>query len=348
VQPPSAGLLWTPGYWGWRDGVYAWNAGYWGPHLGFYGGIDYGFGYTGAGYAGGRWNNGVFVYNDTVNNFGGVRITNVYSETVVVRTDVRVSFNGGDAGVKARPTPQEEAVAHEAHTPPTPEQKHQHEVASTTKALLAKENHGRPTIAATSKPGEFTGKGVVAAREAPHGTTPTGQPTTTAKTPANPTAANPSGTVPNEGKKPEKGPSEAKRSEPNPDETKKPTTPANETTKSGSKPSETTKTETNPSGPKVHDKKATEVEHGTPNGATTNPSGPKAHDKKATEVEHGPPNGTTTPKITTTATKPSGTTASTPPPPPAPQRTAGPTANSATTAHTAKPVTDPKEKKPPQ
>jgi hypothetical protein len=31
------GLLWTPGYWGWRDGVYAWNAGYWGPHVGFYG-----------------------------------------------------------------------------------------------------------------------------------------------------------------------------------------------------------------------------------------------------------------------------------------------------------------------
>src|SRR5215831_9966527 len=83
VLPPQVGLLWTPGYWGWREGLYVWNAGYWGPHIGFYGGINYGFGYTGAGYAGGRWNGGVFVYNSTVNNFGGVHIANVYRETVV-------------------------------------------------------------------------------------------------------------------------------------------------------------------------------------------------------------------------------------------------------------------------
>src|ERR1700704_5745166 len=44
VEPPAVGLLWTPGYWAWRDGVYAWNAGYWGPHIGFYGGVSYGFG----------------------------------------------------------------------------------------------------------------------------------------------------------------------------------------------------------------------------------------------------------------------------------------------------------------
>jgi hypothetical protein len=30
VEPPSARLLWTPGYWGWHDGIYSWNAGYWG------------------------------------------------------------------------------------------------------------------------------------------------------------------------------------------------------------------------------------------------------------------------------------------------------------------------------
>jgi len=38
------GMLWTPGYWGWGGGLYAWHAGYWGPHVGFYGGINYGFG----------------------------------------------------------------------------------------------------------------------------------------------------------------------------------------------------------------------------------------------------------------------------------------------------------------
>ena len=80
VLPPTVGLLWTPGYWGWRDGIYVWNAGYWGPHVGFYGGVNYGFGYGGVGYEGGRWDNGVFIYNRTVNNFGNVTITHVYEK----------------------------------------------------------------------------------------------------------------------------------------------------------------------------------------------------------------------------------------------------------------------------
>src|ERR1700675_4730909 len=109
VEPPSVGLLWTPGYWGWREGVYGWNAGYWGPHIGFYGGVNYGYGYGGVGYEGGRWNNGVFAYNRTVNNFGGVSITNVYNQTVINNTNVtRTSFNGGSGGTTVQPTPQEQ------------------------------------------------------------------------------------------------------------------------------------------------------------------------------------------------------------------------------------------------
>jgi hypothetical protein len=54
------GMLWTPGYWGWGGGAYIWHAGYWGPHVGFYGGINYGFGYGGVGFAGGYWHHGVF------------------------------------------------------------------------------------------------------------------------------------------------------------------------------------------------------------------------------------------------------------------------------------------------
>ena len=45
VEPPEQGLLWTPGYWAYADGVYAFNRGYWGPHVGFYGGVSYGYGY---------------------------------------------------------------------------------------------------------------------------------------------------------------------------------------------------------------------------------------------------------------------------------------------------------------
>src|SRR5271170_3385412 len=61
VRPPSVGVLWTPGYWGWSDGVYRWNEGYWGPHIGFYGGVNYGFGYGGVGFEGGEWRNGLLL-----------------------------------------------------------------------------------------------------------------------------------------------------------------------------------------------------------------------------------------------------------------------------------------------
>jgi hypothetical protein len=166
VLPPDVGLLWTPGYWGWRDGLYVWNAGYWGPHIGFYGGVYYGYGYGGVGYEGGYWNNGVFAYNRSVNNFGGVTITNVYNKTVIVNTSAaRVSFNGGSGGTNAQPTPQEQAASHEQHIAATSAQTQHQQTASTNKALFASQNHGQPAIAATAKAGEFTGKGVVAARQ---------------------------------------------------------------------------------------------------------------------------------------------------------------------------------------
>jgi WXXGXW repeat (2 copies) len=81
---PVVGYLWTPGYWGWSNGGYIWNVGYWGPTVGFYGGINYGFGYVGVGYAGGYWNNGSFYYNRAVNNVSTTNVTNIYNKTVVV------------------------------------------------------------------------------------------------------------------------------------------------------------------------------------------------------------------------------------------------------------------------
>lgn len=72
VQPPYVNALWTPGWWGpgYGGGAYLWNAGYWGPYVGYYGGINYGFGYFGAGYYGGYWNRGTFFYNRECNHFG--------------------------------------------------------------------------------------------------------------------------------------------------------------------------------------------------------------------------------------------------------------------------------------
>src|ERR1700691_2736648 len=49
VAPPEPGLLWTPPYWGLEGAAYVLHPGYWGPHIGFYGGVDYGFWYYGTG-----------------------------------------------------------------------------------------------------------------------------------------------------------------------------------------------------------------------------------------------------------------------------------------------------------
>src|SRR5579872_6930107 len=103
------GLLWTPGYWGWGDGAYLWHAGYWGPHIGFYGGINYGFGYGGVGFVGGEWRGGAFFYNTAVVRVNTVNVTNVYvNRTVVVNNESHVAFNGGEGGVTARATAAEE------------------------------------------------------------------------------------------------------------------------------------------------------------------------------------------------------------------------------------------------
>ena len=63
VEAPYEGALWTPGYWGYYHHRYGFHRGYWGPHIGYYGGVDYGFGYVGIGYQGGYWGGGHFNYN---------------------------------------------------------------------------------------------------------------------------------------------------------------------------------------------------------------------------------------------------------------------------------------------
>ena len=115
-------MLWTPGDRGWNDGVYVFKDGYWAPQIGFYGGVAYGFGYTGVGYEGGYWRNGAFFYNQSVNNISNVSITNVYNKTVVVNNTTNVSYNGGAGGTTARPTAEQLAVENERHVAPTAEQ----------------------------------------------------------------------------------------------------------------------------------------------------------------------------------------------------------------------------------
>jgi WXXGXW repeat (2 copies) len=92
VLPPQTGFLFTPGYWELIDGAYLWHHGHWGLHVGYYGGVNYGFGYIGTGFAGGRWEGGHFFYNREVSNIGE-RFHNVYREKVVESRRGGASFH---------------------------------------------------------------------------------------------------------------------------------------------------------------------------------------------------------------------------------------------------------------
>jgi hypothetical protein len=164
---PVVGFLWTPGYWGWADGGYFWHGGYWGRHVGFYGGINYGFGYGGNGFEGGYWRGNQFYYNRSVTNINTTNITNVYNRTVVNGVNANhVSFNGGAGGITARPNAAQLAAAQERHVGLTSVQRQQEQLARGNNTLRASVNGGRPPIAATPKAGMFSGRAVVAARGA--------------------------------------------------------------------------------------------------------------------------------------------------------------------------------------
>src|SRR5579872_904329 len=168
VTAPEPGLLWTPGYWGWNGGAFIWNEGYWGPHVGFYGGVVYGFGYFGVGFEGGRWDHDHFFYNRSVTNINVVNVHNVYNETVVNNnvTVNHVSYNGGPGGIEARPRSEDQIAEHDRHIAPVPLQSQHMQAARSNSDLRASANHGKPPVAATARPAEFRGGAVVAAKEA--------------------------------------------------------------------------------------------------------------------------------------------------------------------------------------
>jgi hypothetical protein len=159
VQPPTAGLLWTPGYWGFAGGFYGWHAGYWGPHVGFYGGVNYGFGYGGVGFFGGEWRGGVFAYNSACANFGGVHVTNVYVDRTVIERNTIVNVNhtsfNGPGGIVRQPSPEERQFAGERHVEPTANQMQHQTLASQDRGQLASVNHGRPATMAAANVNQY-------------------------------------------------------------------------------------------------------------------------------------------------------------------------------------------------
>jgi Domain of unknown function (DUF4124)/WXXGXW repeat (2 copies) len=82
MQPPEIGFLWTPGYWRLAGTVYSFYPGHWGSTVGFYGGVNYGHGYFGTGYSGGHWIGNSFAYNSAVNRVDPAVAHHTFSEPV--------------------------------------------------------------------------------------------------------------------------------------------------------------------------------------------------------------------------------------------------------------------------
>ena len=172
VQPPRVGLLWTPGYWAFMGGIYLFHAGYWGPHVGYYGGINYRYGYFGSGFVGGRWEGDSFAYNRAVNNLSAGVIHHTYSERAAGKA-VRnmVSYNGGPGGTTTTPTVEERAAAAEPHVSATPRQR-QIVLQSASNPELRAQTGPHPaaaaakTAAVVSPPGPVRAAGAAAATAA--------------------------------------------------------------------------------------------------------------------------------------------------------------------------------------
>jgi hypothetical protein len=164
VRPPHFGYLWTPSYWGFAGGSYGWHSGYWGAHVGFYGGVNYGYGYGGVGFGGGMWQGNAFRYNTAVMNVNTTVVHNTYiDKTVINNTTVinRTSYNG-PGGIQARPRPEDEVAMRENHIQATSEQMNHQQISSRDRNQFASVNHGRPATAAMNRVGgtRFTPEGM--------------------------------------------------------------------------------------------------------------------------------------------------------------------------------------------
>jgi hypothetical protein len=162
VMAPAVGLLWTPGYWDWSGSAYLWHGGYWGSHVGFYGGVNYGYGYGGHGYTGGEWRGKAFYYNRANSNVDPGRIHNIYGQPGDNETHAdRISYNGGHGGVVDQATPSETTSAREEHKPATTTQAKHATSAMKDSGQRFTPTNARPAVAATEQPGRLTGAGAV-------------------------------------------------------------------------------------------------------------------------------------------------------------------------------------------
>jgi len=106
-----------------------------------------------------------FYYNTYANRVNETIIHNTYNTRIENVSENRVSYNGGNGGINVRPSREEENYGRERHVGPIAAQNQHIQQARSNPDLRASANHGRPAIAATSRPGDFHAS-AVPAREA--------------------------------------------------------------------------------------------------------------------------------------------------------------------------------------
>lgn len=152
VPAPYVGALWTPPYWGWDDGLYVFHPGYWAPHVGYYGGVNYGFGYFGVGFLGGEWRGRDFYYNRAVWRVDEHRIHEYYEDRrdwdrYRVDRDRHVSYSGGPGGIRHEPNEMERRYMRDQHMERTSFQERNQREAMGNRNAYARFNGGRPANA---------------------------------------------------------------------------------------------------------------------------------------------------------------------------------------------------------
>jgi hypothetical protein len=157
VPAPYEGAMWTPPYWGWSDGMYAFHDGYWGNSVGYYGGVNYGFGFGGIGFAGGEWRGHDFAYNTAVVHVNETVIHTTYVNQTVVQAGIvanpnHIAYNGGPSGIQHTATPAEQTASSQPHVAPTTVQTQHTATAESDKSSFSKANGGRPANVVTAKP----------------------------------------------------------------------------------------------------------------------------------------------------------------------------------------------------
>jgi len=159
VWVPAAyeGALWTPGYWAFERGQYVFHDGYWSDHVGYYGGVNYGYGYMGVGFAGGEWRGGTFFYNTAVAHVHFLNL-HVYRDMEIVNRFTlfggsRLAFTGGPRGIRYEPSREERMYEHEKHMGRSDFQ-HQHEFSARgDRDSYYNNNGGHPHITAVDRIG---------------------------------------------------------------------------------------------------------------------------------------------------------------------------------------------------